>query len=196
MKNKCYGEQVSKYDCGPTAFVNALIYLFKRSDIPSLAIRHIYKDTLDRRSIGTSFDAMTKLAKWLKSYKKGNFSLETHIKKANDVVFRGRFLTTKTLCGILFVYFDRTCGHFITVIYEMGEHIYCFDPYPRVEKCSKDKEWEWLNPHKFNGCNLRIKRDYINELKSYEIFRAGVEERYFVLIRRCKKCRNRNQESA
>lgn len=189
MKNKCYREQITEYDCGPTAFVNALIYLFKRSDIPSLAIRHIYKDTLDRpASFGTSFDAMTKLTKWLRSYKKENFSLEAQIIKKDDVVFEGHFLTTKALCGVLFVYFDRTYGHFITVIYEKGEYIYCFDPYLRVEKRSKNKEWEWLNPHKFNGCNLRIKRDYINEFKSHEAFRAGkLSERYFILIRRCKK---------
>lgn len=189
MRKKCYREQITEYDCGPTAFVNALIYLFKRGDIPSLAIRHIYEDTLDRpASVGTSFDAMTKLTKWLRLYKKDSFSLETQIIKADDVVFDGRFLTTKASCGILFVYFNRTCGHFITVIYEKGEHIYCFDPYPRVEKESKNKEWKWLDPHKFNGCNLRIKRDYINEFKSSEIFRAGKKkERYFILIRRCKK---------
>lgn len=189
MKNKCYREQITEYDCGPTAFVNALIYLFKRSDIPSLAIRHIYEDTLDRpASVGTSFDAMTKLTKWLRLYKKDNFSLEAQIIKTDNVVFDGRFLTTKASCGILFVYFGSTYGHFITVIYETREHIYCFDPYPRVEKKSKCKEWEWLNPHKFNGCNLRIKCGYINEFKSHEIFRAGkLSERYFVLIKRCKK---------
>ena len=60
---------------------------------------------------------------------------------------------------------------------------------------AKEKEWEWLNPHKYEGCNLRIKRNYINEIKSKEIFRAGkLNERYFILIKRCKnKSRSDNQ---
>lgn len=184
-----FREQITEYDCGPTAFVNALIYLFNRGDIPALAIRHIYEDTLDKpRSIGTSYEAMTKLVKWLKSYKKGVFSLDVSVKENDEVVFDGSYLTNKSLCGILFVYFDCTYGHFITVFYENGEYLYCFDPYPRLEKESKKKEWEWLNPDKFRGCNLRIKCDYINDFKSQEIFRAGKKkERYFILIRRCKK---------
>ena len=35
---------------------------------------------------------------------------------------------------------------------------------------AKEKEWEWLNPHKYERCNLKIKRNYINEIKSKEIF--------------------------
>ena len=188
MNKICYREQITEYDCGPTAFVNALIYLFKRSDIPALAIRHIYKDTLDKpTSVGTSYEAMTKLAKWLKSYKRDDFSLNVFIKESENVVFRGSGLNNKSSCGVLFIYVDDSSGHFITVLYEKGDYIYCFDPYPRIKIKSKKKEWEWLDPQKFEGCNLKIKRDYINEFKSDEIFRAGKRsERYFVLIKRCK----------
>lgn len=197
MNKICYREQISEKDCGPTAFVNALIYLFKRSDIPTLVIRHVYKDTLDKpKSVGTSYEAMTKLAKWLKSYKKDNFSLDVLVKETDDVVFDGSCLKNKSSCGVLFVYFNNKFGHFITVLYETGEYIYCIDPYPREEETKpKEKEWEWLNPHKYEGCNLRIKRNYINEIKSKEIFRAGkLNERYFILIKRCKnKSRSDNQ---
>lgn len=196
MNKICYREQITEKDCGPTAFVNALIHLFNRRDIPALVIRRVYEKTLDKpEKEGTSYDAMTKLAKWLKSYKKDNFSLDVLVKETDDVVFDGSCLKNKSSCGVLFVYFNQKDGHFITVFFVKGEYIYCFDPYPRVEKESKKKEWEWLNPHKYEGCNLRIKRNYINEIKSKKIFRAGeMDERYFVLIKRSKnKSRSGNQ---
>ena len=34
--------QVSEYDCVPTAFINAISYLFERNEIPPMVIRHIY----------------------------------------------------------------------------------------------------------------------------------------------------------
>ena len=32
--HKEFRQQIAGYDCAPTAFINALIYLFKRKEIP------------------------------------------------------------------------------------------------------------------------------------------------------------------
>ena len=39
--------QCTEYDCGTTSFINALLYLYDREDIPIEFIKAIYKYTLD-----------------------------------------------------------------------------------------------------------------------------------------------------
>lgn len=39
--------QNTEYDCGTTAFINALAYLYDREDVPVSLIKAVYKYTLD-----------------------------------------------------------------------------------------------------------------------------------------------------
>ena len=39
--------QCTEYDCGTTSFINALLYLYDRENIPIEFIKAIYKCTLD-----------------------------------------------------------------------------------------------------------------------------------------------------
>ena len=86
---KHYREQITEHDCVPTSFINALIYLFERKEIPAEVVRRIYEYTLDvPKSGGTTGYAIEFLANWLSSYRKDNFALRTEIWSGSDVYFK------------------------------------------------------------------------------------------------------------
>ena len=125
MKKMSYREQITEFDCGPTAFANALIYLFKRDEIPAEVIRQVYKHTLNDPKNGTTFGAMNRLTKWLNSYKSKTFSLNALVKKRNNVIFDDNLTEIdKSSCGILRVYFGQGYWHFITVFYKKGDLLF------------------------------------------------------------------------
>ena len=67
--------QMSEYDCGPTALLNAVSYLFPRREVPPEIIRSVMLYTLDCYGMdgmackaGTSRMAMMYLANWLEGF--------------------------------------------------------------------------------------------------------------------------------
>lgn len=76
MKNPLH-YQLSEYDCGPTAMLNAISYLFDREEISPVVIRNIMLYCLDSYNgegimgkCGTSSAAMMFLSNWLNGYGK------------------------------------------------------------------------------------------------------------------------------
>lgn len=74
MKNPLH-YQLSEYDCGPTAMLNAISFLFEREEIPPEIIRNIMLYSLDcygsggtPGKAGTSRMAMMFLANWLDGF--------------------------------------------------------------------------------------------------------------------------------
>ena len=67
--------QISEYDCGPTAFLNAMSFLFEREQIPPELIRNVMLYSLDSYGAdgvsgksGTSRTAMMFLSHWLDGF--------------------------------------------------------------------------------------------------------------------------------
>ena len=67
--------QLTEYDCGPTAMLDAISYLFQREEIPPEIIRNVMLYCLDCYSTegtpgksGTSHMAMMFLSNWLKQF--------------------------------------------------------------------------------------------------------------------------------
>lgn len=66
--------QSTSYDCGTTSFVNALMFLLDREDIPPLVVQYVTAHTCDLHygpqggPGGTSFEAMAYLCGWLNDY--------------------------------------------------------------------------------------------------------------------------------
>lgn len=67
--------QISEYDCGPTAFLNAVSFLFEREQIPPELIRNVMLYSLDSYGMdgvsgknGTSRTAMMFLSHWLDGF--------------------------------------------------------------------------------------------------------------------------------
>ena len=196
MKNKLYREQITEHDCGPTAFINALVHLFKRDEIPAEVVRRVYEYTMDwPKSGSTSIVAMKMLANWLELYKTKKFSVNCEIVEGKKVLFKKKFLTKEdpNTCGILFIHHGRNLWHFITIFFENDNFAYCFDPYPKPK--TKSKYWEWLKPEDSDGCNLKIDLDYLNIKKSDKPFHVGKsEDRFFIQIkRRSKRKKNKRK---
>lgn len=187
MRHKQYREQISEHDCVPTSFVNAIIYLFNRNEIPAEVVRRIYEYTLDvPKSGATTVYAVELLSNWLSSFKKGKFSVSIDVQKGAAVHFeKTPFLTQKkkSICALMRVLWGGSIWHFITLFYEKDGWVYCFDPYPGDTKSGNR---EWIQPSDLNdGCNLRIKRSHLNKLESDSKFKAGEnEDRVLVIIER------------
>ncbi len=135
--------QVSEYDCVPTAFINAINYLFERHEIPPMVIRHIYLYSLDtvgknaRFGIcGTSRYAVKLLGNWLNSYKMKKFSVATEFIEEGEVhLQKGSRIHTCledggiALCNIIL---SKREQHYLMLIKIADDWVYCFDSYKRV----------------------------------------------------------------
>ena len=135
--------QMSEYDCGPTALLNAVSYLFPRKEVPPEIIRSVMLYTLDCYGMdgtackaGTSRMAMMYLANWLEGFSRAtNFPLtcqyisgrtvcigaHSHI---NDALVRG---------GVAVVRLFYEVEHYALLTGAHGDHIYLFDPYYLAE---------------------------------------------------------------
>ena len=131
--------QMSEYDCGPTALLNAVSYLFPRREVPPEIIRSVMLYTLDcyggdgtACKAGTSRMAMMYLANWLEGFSRATkFPLScqyiagraVHIgahSYINDALVRG---------GVAVVRLFYEVEHYALLTGMTGEHIRLFDPY-------------------------------------------------------------------
>lgn len=166
--------QVSEYDCVPTAFINAINYLFERHEIPPMVIRHIYLyslDTVGRNARfgvgGTSKYAVQLLGNWLSSYKMKKFSVtadflegdEVHLGKENRIyscLKEGGVV----LCNILL---GKSSPHYLMMIKIEDDWIYCFDSYRRVSLRGLKDHVSVLPYEEGRSPNLKIRRQWMEQ---------------------------------
>ena len=135
--------QMSEYDCGPTALLNAVSYLFPRQEVSPEIIRSVMLYTLDCYGMdgapckaGTSRMAMMYLANWLEGFSRAtqfpltcqylagravHIGAHSHI---NDALVRG---------GVAVVRLFYEVEHYALLTGTSKEHIYLFDPYYLAE---------------------------------------------------------------
>ena len=135
--------QMSEYDCGPTALLNAVSYLFPRQEVPPEIIRSVMLYTLDCYGMdgapckaGTSRMAMMYLANWLEGFSRAtqfpltcqylagravHIGTHSHI---NDALVRG---------GVAVVRLFYEVEHYALLTGTLKDHIYLFDPYYLAE---------------------------------------------------------------
>ena len=135
--------QMSEYDCGPTALLNAVSYLFPRQEVPPEIIRSVMLYTLDCYGMdgapckaGTSRMAMMYLANWLEGFSRAtqfpltcqylagravHIGAHSHI---NDALVRG---------GVAVVRLFYEVEHYALLTGISKDHIYLFDPYYLAE---------------------------------------------------------------
>ena len=94
--------QCTEYDCGTTSFINALLYLYDREDIPIEFIKEIYKYTLDvedKEGIigkgGTSRNHAERLARFFVRYANTNEKINIKQISAIIVAFIGALFIIK-----------------------------------------------------------------------------------------------------
>jgi len=166
--------QVSEYDCVPTAFINAISYLFERNEIPPMVISHIYlysMDTVGRDSRfgigGTSKYAVRLLGNWLSSYKMKNFSVATEFLEEDEVHLRkeSRIYACLeeggiALCNSLLSKHEQ---HYLMIIRIEDGWIYCFDPYKRVSLRGMGDHVSILPCQEGRSPNLRIRAQWMDQ---------------------------------
>ena len=166
--------QVSEYDCVPTAFINAISYLFERNEIPPMVISHIYLYSLDtvgqnaKLGIGgTSKYAVRLLGNWLSSYKIKKFSVNTEFLEKDEVHLRkgsGIYSCLENggiaLCKILL---NKGEEHYLMIIRVSDGWVYCFDPYKRVSLRGMRDHVSILSYEEGRSPNLKIRTRWMGQ---------------------------------
>ncbi|MDO5345832.1 MAG: peptidase C39 [Lachnospiraceae bacterium] len=136
--------QISECDCGPTAMLNALSYLFEREEIPPEVIRNVMLYSLDCYNSegipcksGTSRMAMMFLSHWLNdfgrigrlpitsSYLSGEDVFVGEKSRINDILRRGGAVVVR-------LFLDE--WHYVTLTGAEDGKIRMFDPYYWTEE--------------------------------------------------------------
>lgn len=168
--------QVSEYDCVPTAFINAMNYLFERHEIPPMVIHHIYLyslDTVGRNARfgvgGTSKYAVKLLGNWLNSYKMNKFSVTTEFLE-KDTVHLGRKSNIFAclddggiaLCNTLLT---KGQQHYLMIVRIADGWVYCFDSYKRVSLRGMKNNVSILPYGEGRSPNLKIRTQWLDQLE-------------------------------
>lgn len=170
--------QITEYDCGTTTLLNALRYLFKRSEISPEIYKYILQYTLDRSNIfgevgkgGTSVYALEFLCNWLNenARKKGMKVKCTSLPK-NEISIYNEILTEKINNGaVAIVKLYQDCDHYCLLTKLDEENAYLFDPYylninyydneDNIE-IIKDRPFEYNRKVKRSRMDSQTKKDF------------------------------------
>lgn len=183
--------QVSEYDCVPTALINGISYLFHRSEIPPMVIRHVFLyclDTVGRNSRfgigGTSRYAVQLVGNWLNSYKVKSFSVQTEFLQENKVDFDGPIKDCLdqggvALCNMLLTKREE---HYVMVTRIDSKWVYCFDSYRRSHIRGMKKNVVVLESQDGRTPNLKIKREWFEQNQRNRFCLGPVNLRETLLI--------------
>lgn len=131
--------QRTEYDCGPTAFLNALNFLFEREEIPPDALRYVaaycldsYNEKGEACKDGTSRMAMSFLAGWLDQYGKATgFPISCEYLENERVKINSESRLVEALrrgAAVVLRLYLRS-PHYVTLTGIDGESALVFDPY-------------------------------------------------------------------
>ncbi len=131
--------QISEYDCGPTAFLNAMSFLFEREQIPPELIRNVMLYSLDSYGAdgvsgksGTSRTAMMFLSHWLDGFGGvGRLPVSSRYLSGGAVRFGAAGELTDALRrgGAAVVRLMLDVEHYVTLTGIEGGELFLFDPY-------------------------------------------------------------------
>lgn len=131
--------QISEYDCGPTAFLNAVSCLFEREQIPPELIRNIMLYSLDSYGLdgvsgknGTSRTAMMFLSHWLDGFGSvGRLPVSSRYLTGSAVRFGAAGELTDALRrrGVAVVRLMLDVEHYVTLTGIEDGKLLMFDPY-------------------------------------------------------------------
>lgn len=185
--------QVSEYDCVPTALINGISYLFHRSEIPPMVIRHIFLyclDTVGQNSRfgigGTSRYAVQLVGNWLNSYKVKSFSVQTEFLEENKVDFdqNGPIQNCLdqggvALCNMLLTKREE---HYVMVTQTDSDWVYCFDSYRRSHIRGMKNNVAVLESQDGRTPNLKIKREWFEQSQTNRFCLGPLNLRETLLI--------------
>lgn len=131
--------QISEYDCGPTAVMNALGYLYSTEEIPPEFVKAIYSYTLDEFNEkgapcrnGTSQESLRYLSGWFNRYAKTTgYPIRSEFFGGSDVHLGDDSPVVRCLNegGTAVVRCILECPHYVTLTGIDDEYVHVFDPY-------------------------------------------------------------------
>ncbi|MDD4547326.1 MAG: hypothetical protein PHI05_01100 [Bacilli bacterium] len=140
--------QITEFDCGTIALLNAVSYLFNREEIPAELVRAINLYTLDcyddkgnLGAGGTSRHAIDLLTHWITDFAKSkNFNIECERFEGADVTL-DRLKGCLNKNGVVFIRCWQKCEHYVIITKIDDNYAYIFDSYYFDEQYyNKDRE--------------------------------------------------------
>lgn len=169
MKNPL-SYQSTEYDCGPTSLLNAINFLFHRSEISPDVIKNIMLYCLDSYNkkgeaykSGTTGMAMMFLANWLNQFGKvKNWPIYCEMQTGDSVRISQNSKIAECLGqgGAVVARVMHGCWHYVLLTGIDEKYVYIFDPYYRIKPFPVDGI-EMVNdaPTKMNR---KIRHDILN----------------------------------
>ncbi len=187
--------QACEYDCVPTCFVNALVWLFPRKAIPPDALQRIYLYTLDAvgrggtHGRGTGGTSIALLCEWLESYRTKHFGVSCTVLEEADVHLRqgNRIVGCLNEDGVVLC---TVClppeEHYVLALRADSEWLYFFDPYLRsaIRAAASGARLLVDDP---DGANLAVRRDWLDTASNRKHYTFGSQSnRQAVLLTRVR----------
>ena len=159
--------QMTEFDCGTVSILNAIMYLYKREEIPAELVKVVTKYSLDcydkKGNIGqggTSREAIEKICEWLtKHVKSNNYGLNCeHLLNKDVTIDKIKQCIDNDGCVLFRTYQD--CEHYVLLTDYDDNSFYLWDPYYLDEKHynnDKDVKIDFEHPFKYNRI-VSIKR--------------------------------------
>lgn len=184
--------QCTEYDCGTTSFINALLYLYDREDIPIEFIKVIYKYTLDVGDkeviigkCGTSRNHAERLARFFVRYANTNekINIKAHI-LCNDKVNLINLKSVIERGGVAIARVWQQGEHYVIITKIDENFAYIFDPYYLDEDYYyKDSEVAVVLNDNFTH-NRLVKLSRLFDERKVDFSLLPVEDREVILLER------------
>lgn len=170
MKNPLH-YQLSEYDCGPTAMLDAISYLFDREEILPEIIRNVMLYCLDcygsegiPGKSGTSRAAMMFLSNWLNGFGEiRNLPVNSQYLSGKSVYLGSESLINDALhrggAVVVRLYLDEP--HYVLLTGEHDGVVEMFDPYYRAEPFNEQDIL--LVTDRETSCNRLVPEQYFNQ---------------------------------
>ena len=183
--------QLTEYDCGTTTLLNALRYLFKRSEINPEVFKYITQYTLDKTNNqgesnkgGTSKYAMEFLSNWLNCNAiKKDMNIKCTYLSGENVSIYNRELTEKINNGavaILSIY--QNVEHYCLLTKIDNEFAYLFDPYYLdINHYDEDNDVEIIKDRPFEF-NRKVKKERIENGGSKDFSLVRGEDSEIIIL--------------
>lgn len=184
--------QCTEYDCGTTSFINVLLYLYDRENIPIEFIKAIYKYTLDvedKEGIigkgGISRNHAERLARFFVRYANTNekINIKTHI-LCNDKVDLINMKSVIERGGVAIARVWQQGEHYVIITKIDENFAYIFDPYYLDEDYYyKDSEVAVVLNDNFTH-NRLVKLSRLFDERKVDFSLLPVEDREVILLER------------
>ena len=185
--------QITEYDCGQTTFLNALRYLYKRSEIEPQITKMIMQNTLDQTNSngeigkgGTSIYATEFLAKWLNDISNtSNMKMKVKIIRGTEVNTGNKdLLRCLKDNGVAIFRVWQSEEHYVLCTNIDDKYVYIFDPYYlNINYYNSDKECGIIKDRSFEF-NRKISKSRLDEFSKRDFSFVDGKNREMILINR------------